>query len=399
MASRPHAGTAPTTGARRSILLAMSWYDERVHRGIARFAIEHDWQLDARMAYSSEPATGWHGDGVLTKLGCTEVDEELCRFVAELGLPTVDLSMFGPTRGLPGIELDAGDLGLAAAEHLFHRGLRRFAFFPSVVAEPVARRRAGFVRALDALGSEAGIELERVPFAVDVVTNQDWRERERRLGEALRQACSGGPLGVLAFNDEYALDLVHAAGAAGLDVPGEVAILGVDDRAAVCETAPVALSSVSLDFESWGYEAARLLHRSLLGEAPPAELVEWGSATVVARRSTDAIATGHRDVRDAIEFVRANLSKSIGVAEVVDANALSRSGLKTAFVRELGRTIGDEIERQRVDRALELLRTTGQSLEAIASACGYSGPRAVQRAVSRRTGGSPSAYRGRFRGG
>ena len=55
-----------------------------------------------------------------------------------------------------------------------------------------------------------------------------------------------------------------------IDVPGKIAILGVDSNELIANSLQVPLSSVNHDVERLGYEgAAELLHRLLLGEETP----------------------------------------------------------------------------------------------------------------------------------
>jgi LacI family transcriptional regulator len=361
------------------VLLALSWYDQRVHQGVARFAAAHGWELDARMAYSRERAWGWRGDGVLAKLGCSRVDEELVRFVKSLALPTVDLSVFGPSLGVPGVEFDPQGIG------------ERFAFFPALDDEPIAARRRGFAAALAARGRELAL-LAPVDAAQG---ERGWMAAEEELGARLARASEAGPLGVLAFNDEWAAQLVRAADRAGLDVPGRVAVLGVDDQALACESARVPLSSVALDFEGWGEAAAALLDRAMDGEKLPGELVLHPAGRVVARLSTDVVAVAHPDVRAAVDLIARELPSGISVDDVVQKSRLSRSGLKSAFARTLGRSIQEELERARSQRIELRLRETDWSLERIASDVGLANTRTLQRLFARRNGCSPSEYRER----
>jgi len=377
--------------ARRSVLLALSWYDPRVHQGVARYAAAHGWELDARMAYSRERAWGWRGDGVLTKLGCSRRDEELVRFVQSLALPTVDLSVFGPTVGVPGVEFDPLGIGSVAAEHLCERGLSRFAFFPSLEDEPIASRRRGFAQAL----AERGHEVLAIAPVDAAALGGNWMEAEEELGRRLARLAGEGPLGVLAFNDEWAAQLVRAADRAGLDVPGRVAVLGVDDQALACESARVPLSSVALDFEGWGEAAAALLDRAMDGERLAPRLALHPAGAVVARLSTDLVAVEHPDVRAAVELIARDLARGLTVEDVVARSRLSRSGLKAAFARTLGRSIQDELERARSQRIELRLRETDWSLERIAEDVGLSSTRTLQRLFARRNGCSPSEYRER----
>ena len=80
------------------------------------------------------------------------------------------------------------------------------------------------------------------------------------------------PLGVLAGNDPRGIQLLDACRRAGVAVPEEVAVVGVDNDELVCELAYPPLSSVIPDAFRIGYEAAALLDRLMKGEAAPAAM-------------------------------------------------------------------------------------------------------------------------------
>lgn len=394
MATPPTPGTQKSpdgnpAGSARSVLLALSWYDPRVHRGVARYAAEHGWRLDARMANSREPVWGWNGDGVLCKLGCTQVDRQVAELVSSLGLPTVDLSMFGPELGVPGFEFDPERIGELAAEHFAGCGVEHFGFFPNLPEHPVQLRRAGFERALQ--------QCEHTLLDIDPVGAGDhhWRVAEERLGEQL--SALPRPIGILCFNDTWGAKLIHAIERTGLRCPEDVAVLGVDNQVLTCETLPVPLSSVALDLEAWGAGAAEQLQLAMdrgIGNAPR---MSWFPAgTIVARSSTQRVATEHPDVERALRFIASRLDEPLSVSAVVADNPLSRSGLKQAFARHRQRSIQAEIERARLERIRLRLLTTEWSLEDIAADVGLSGARSLHRLFARHGEGTPSEFRRRY---
>jgi len=157
----------------------------------------------------------------------------------------------------------------------------------------------------------------------------------------------------------------------------------------------VPLSSVALDFEGWGEAAAALLDRAMDGERLAPRLALHPAGAVVARLSTDLVAVEHPDVRAAVELIARDLARGLTVEDVVARSRLSRSGLKAAFARTLGRSIQDELERARSQRIELRLRETDWSLERIAEDVGLSSTRTLQRLFARRNGCSPSEYRER----
>jgi len=383
--------TPESAPRRRSVLLALSWYDHRVHQGVARFAERAGWHLDARMANSNEPVWGWRGDGVICKLGCGSVDEELLRFAQSLDLPTVDLSVFGPAHGIANLEFDPAKIGAMAVAHFLERGFRHFAWYPQKANQPFELRRQGYREAL----AREGLTAHDI-VAIDTQDPaRDWQEAERELGRQLRELPQ--PLAVFAFNDEWAAQVLRACERVGLAVPEQVAVLGVDNQQLICEHLPIPLSSIHLDLEHWAEQAAAALDAMMDGgdawRSEPAQTTWLGPRDVVARRSTDVLATGHDGVARAIAFIAANYKLRIGVDDIAAASGLSRSGLKQAFRRHLRRSINDEVQRVRLRAARELLVDTDWTMEHIAEEVGVGDSRNLFRLFARAERVTPSEYR------
>src|ERR1051325_2442451 len=46
------------------VLLALGWYDHRVHQGIANYAQQHGWHLSVDVTKEKVIPWGWQGDGI-----------------------------------------------------------------------------------------------------------------------------------------------------------------------------------------------------------------------------------------------------------------------------------------------------------------------------------------------
>lgn len=382
----------PSPRSGRSVLLAMSWYDHRVHLGISKFAKAHGWRVDARMANSTEMAWGWTGDGVITKLGCSTLDAEIRDFVLGLGCPAIDMSVFGPSEGLPAIEFDPVAIGRLAATHFIERGFRKFAWFPLIDQPPITIRRQGFA---DALAAE-GFHVDCLTSIEPTTSAAGWEVSELTLGRQL--ASLDSPVGVLCFNDEWGSRVIRACEQVGLSVPRDVAVLGVDDNELVCEHLSVPLSSVSLDFESWGMSAAERLGL-LMDDTDQAKHPELELITprgVITRQSTDVLAISHPDVAKAARYIAEHFTKRITASDVIIQSRLSASGLKQAFRTHLRRSISDEIQRVRYEAVQLYLRTTDWTLDHIAKETGLGDVRNLHRLFERYEAESPTQYRKRM---
>ncbi len=65
----------------------------------------------------------------------------------------------------------------------------------------------------------------------------------------------------MACNDDLGRQVTEACKTVDLRVPEEVAVIGVDNDDLVCELSDPPLSSIALNTERGGYEAAELLDR------------------------------------------------------------------------------------------------------------------------------------------
>ena len=71
----------------------------------------------------------------------------------------------------------------------------------------------------------------------------------------------------MACNDDRGREVLEACRASGLQVPEDVAVVGVDNDELLCELADPPLSSVALNAEAGGYRVAALLDRLMRAHA------------------------------------------------------------------------------------------------------------------------------------
>jgi LacI family transcriptional regulator len=203
------------------------------------------------------------------------------------------------------------------------------------------------------------------------------------------------PVGLMTCTDDRSQDVVEASKIAGVHVPEDLAIIGVDNDELVCELSSPPLSSIALNTQRSGYEAAELLDKLMSRKR-----IKMANLTIVVhpthivtRQSTDILAIEDRDVVAAVRFIRRNAREMIQVDDVVDTVAVSRRSLEQRFRRELGCSVLAEIKRARIDQVARMLVETNLSVSQIALALGYSGVENIARYFRSEKGMSPLAYR------
>jgi LacI family transcriptional regulator len=293
----------------------------------------------------------------------------------------------------PLVDVDHLRVGQLAAEHFLERGYVNFGYFGSKWTGFSKRRERGFRESLakagHALSSCYADYLPRPPLG------SSWKSVDRQVRDWL--LALEKPAAILASNDVPARHLAEMCRVLELCVPEQVALLGVDNDEVECLLCHPPLSSVVNPAEQIGYEAARLLDRLMSGRQPPRKPIYVRPTHVVTRLSTDIIAVPDPDVSKAAAFIRDHAAENIGAADVVTALNVARRRLERRFRACLGRTILDEIQRVRVERAKHLLAETDLPMPVIASRSGFSTPQRLAAVFRRATGHSPVLYRRRMR--
>ena len=147
------------------------------------------------------------------------------------------------------------------------------------------------------------------------------------------------PVGIMACNDFRGRQVLEASMVAEIPVPDEVAVVGVDDDQLLCELSNPPLSSVRLNAEQGGYQAAELLDQLIARPKRRPQQIDVEPLWVVCRQSTEVVAVDDPEVAAALRFIRDKVLTPIGVEDVVQQVALSRRMLELRFERALGRTI------------------------------------------------------------
>ncbi len=352
--------------------------------GIARYARRHGWHLTILDRIARKPR-GWRGDGALVTLRDNPEAIEFAMSLAKRGIPVVDLTLNHPELGLPCVSGDHEAMGRVAREHFEERNFRNFAWFSTQWLNIHRIRCEAFARG-DASMPRWVLSEEAPPEMLD-----DFTWIEKWLGAKLR--ASAKPLAILAYDDADAARVLDAALGANLSVPEEVAIIGIGGDRLICENQVVPLSSVEHDQGRTGFEGAALLDRLMAGGKPPREPILIQPRGVSARASTDILAATSPIVRNALAYIRTNIARSFGLAQVSSDLGVPRSTLARLFVNEVGRSIGEETQRQRIAAAKRLLVRDEKTIAEIAYATGFCNPGYFTNVFKAETGLSPREFK------
>ena len=316
---------------------------------------------------------------------------EALRFVSRARIPTVvmDSPALYTDRlaNTSFVTSDSEGVGRAAAEAFLGKGFGHFAYVPDVYDwDWSALRGQGFAMRLAAEG---------LPCAHYRCPNdrarKDWALDQKHLARWLHELPK--PVAILAAHDARARQILETCHGNGLNVPGEVALLGVDNDEMICENTMPTLSSVQPDFEAGGYEAARLLEELMRGKARGVCNICYGVKQVVLRESSRFAHAVDRRYLRGLEFIRLNAGTAITVTDIARHMGVSRRLAEMLFRRHVGHSILDEIQEVRLTRLKTFLSETTLPIGTITWQCGYQSENHVKRVFKQKTGLTMSQYR------
>ncbi len=385
-AGSSHAGEAP------SVLLFVETsreFGRGLLHGIAKYSRLHGpWRVYRWPGALDSSLPEWKhlkiGGAIVRDVGVVEG-------LAHSGIPVIfaqhNRESYAP---FPAIITESQAIGCMAAEHFLDRGFQHFAYCGFDDFAWSRGRGQHFKQRLVQAGFE--VNTYRHPAGRQSAAGTDKNE-QNLIAEWLRSLPK--PVAVMCCNDDRALQVVEACKQANYEVPDRVAVLGVDNDVLVCDLADPPISSISLNTEGAGYEAARLLDRLMKGEPMGGQVIGVSPTHIVTRMSTDVLTVSDPHVAAALQFIRRNPNRLIQVSDVVEATNASRRVLEKRFKAVLRRSVHQEIRRVRVGHIVQLLIGTDMSITEIALHGGFDGVEHIARYFRKETGMSLRDYRKR----
>jgi LacI family transcriptional regulator len=383
---------ARTTRRIALIYDARSTYDLKVMSGVAAYLQENDRysvfiEENALKDQRLPELKSWDGDGIIGNFD----DPGIARRVTQARLPVVG---FGGGYGwyaegsIPYFYTNNRAISTLTADHLLDRGFKHFAYC-GYAKSPIngwsQEREHAFVNYLRRRASTCAV-FDRFPRS-----NHHWATFQRSLGEWLQKLPK--PIGVMAANDNRGRQVLEACRAYEIAVPDDVAVVGVDNDELLCRLSSPPLSSVEQGAKALGYAATALLAQMIEGHHSRKRHYVSDPSGIVTRQSSDVLAIDDPKVSEAMVFIRDHASEGIKVPQVVNAAAISRSGLETRFTSALGYSIHTAIAHTRMERVRRLVSETDMPLKQIASDTGFKSVQHMTTLFVRTFGAAPGRYR------
>lgn len=370
------------------LIEASRGYERALLRGIARYSRLHGpwiflreapfWERRPHQALVDQLKTV---DGVIMR-ECSYMPE-----ILKLRVPAI-VSNYATERiaGLPNIVTDHYAVGRMAAEHLIERGFRSFAFCGYGEFFWSRQRCDGFLQRVQ----QAGYEVHLYD-AARTRKRLLWKEEQQFVTKWLLSLPK--PVGLMACIDERGQQVAEACKSAAIAVPDQVAIVGVDNDEMICNLSHIPMSSVALDAEEAGYEAATQLSKMMKHGKTNGEQIHTHPTHVVTRLSTDVVAVDDPHVATAVKYIRDKSRQELYVEDIARAAGVSRRVMEKRFRATLGHSVNKQVRHTRIQMIANMLIETSMTVSEIAFSMGFPDAAHIARYFRTETSMSLAEYR------
>ena len=328
-------------------------------------------------------AKEWRADVVIAQFD-PEDDVTLFRKNGIVAMAQDYISKFDT---IPNITGDYALTGTMAAEYFLSKGFTNFGFFGyNGVCWSDERCEAFRSRIMESCPEGSNFYM----YDGQNIDNM-WYYDQSEITEWLKSLPK--PIAIMACDDNQGNILLQACELCGIHVPFDVAIIGVDNDEILCNMSNPSMSTINVDIERGGADAAAVAERMVKDPSYKGEDVVLKPLTVVERLSSSVFATNDKEVLMALRFIHANLDSKIMVTDVLDNVPMSRRLLEHRFKKMTGMTIYNYISIQRIERFAQLLISSNDSISEIAAKMDEFDTKSISRRFKELKGCTPSEFR------
>jgi LacI family transcriptional regulator len=327
-------------------------------------------------------AKEWHADVVI---GQFDPDDDVTLF-RKNGIVALAQDYIAKFDTIPNITGDYAMTGAMAAEYFLSKGFSNFGYFGyNGVCWSDERCESFRSRIEKSVGGGSFYMYDRQNI------DNMWYYDQSILTEWLLSLPK--PIAIMACDDNQGNILLQACELCGLHVPFDVALLGVDNDEILCNMSNPSMSTVNVDIEGGGADAAAMIDLMVKDPSYKGEDIVLKPLVVVERLSSSLFATNDKEILAALRFIHANIDAKIQVTDVLKNVPLSRRLLEQRFKKMTGTTIYNYISLRRIERFAQLLISSNDSVSDIAARMDEPDTKSISRRFKEIKGCTPSEFR------
>jgi LacI family transcriptional regulator len=346
-----------------------------------------DWQVTQASeqlgSFSFKYAEKWEGDGAIARI----TDKKMLHNLQAKALPVVDVLGNFAESPFPVVQCNNQAIGRSIANDFIEKGFFNLAYY-GLIEERWSQARG---EAFEIESTQSGARYYEMIFQRKDLQKrgmEDWLCRTEKWLRGLPK-----PVGLCIASDQFAPMVFESARRAGIKIPEEISVIGVDNDAPFCSLCNPALSSLEPDHFQVGYQAALTLDQLMEGRPTKQRVTEVQPGRIHERRSSSELAVADPALAAAMHAIAQRACTGISVDEVAKAAGVSRSVIQRKFRNTLHRSIGESILSAKLRRARELLTETNHSISRVAELSGFNSQEYLTHAVKLHLKTSPGKLR------
>ena len=369
-------------------------YSKSLMKGINAYSKEFGPWIFCRMPLFHRETVGidgilkwaleWKADGIVGQLYNKDIEK-----IVQAGIPVIAQDFKERFTEIPNITGGYHEAGQLGADYFLKKGFTNFAFYGFNDIVWSRERAEGFEERLKKREHKVHYFEHKKARSTEL-----WYYKPSSLSRWLKSLPK--PIGLMTCDDNQGQHITEVCRQLGIRIPEEVAVLGVDNDEMICDLSDPPLSSIALDAEKGGYDAAKLLDHMIKHGTSKYYDIIVKPVQVITRHSTDIYATNDDHIASSLKYIHQNIDKNLHVDEVVKQVPLSRRALEKRFLEITGYPIYKYIFNLRIEKFTQKLLDTDMSVFEIALDMGLTDSKNIARQFRQAKGCSPSVYRNRY---
>ena len=407
---------------RLKVLLALDFYDYRLHKGVSKVAAKQGWNLlcTQNMAGAGAVPAGWSGDGIISLVASDESRNVLAQYT----LPRVELGIEASPIPLTRVIPDNNRIGEIAVEYFIQRGIRSFIIdLDTANFKMLEQRKDAFTKQLLQLKEQGqSVKLHFLSGLKNSLPESKTTSADKKaeILTALKEIKK--PAAYLGYDDEMAMRFMADVREIGYQVPEDFLVLGVDNNDLFCEGLDISLSSIETDLIGVGEKAALKLVEQFTEQLDVNNTCKNDASQthtqnsvlekdkiylhqprkVITRDSTEQYVSNHpivsRVLIEVTEKLNGNryskkLEQIPNANQLADQFGLTQQGLQKLFREHYHCSPATAIRELRLRHAKNLLFDSTISLKEVAYQTGFSSTESLSRCFKQHFGVAPGKWR------
>lgn len=368
-------------------------FSRRFLTGLIRYSNERGpWNFYRLPAYYK---TLFGEEGILERIREWEIDAVIAQweyeevgFLEKLDIPVFLQSYKDENDRFSRISGDYKGAGVMAAQFFAKRRFKNFAFYGNKDFFWSKERAEGYRQEVERYGGNYYY------FESEVLHGTEWSGSHVDLDNWLLSLPK--PVGLLACDDNFALQVSEMCKINNIDIPNELALIGVDNDELICSLSYPSISSIITNDEQGGYDTGKMLHYQIMGKMNVPFNINIESIRIEHRKSTEKYNISDENILKAVDYIEKNITENLTVDQLIEIVPLSRRSLEIKFREALGVSLYQFILDKKMDYVSDLLLNTDKDLLDIAIEAGFNDVRNVYRLFKKNKGYTPMEYRKKF---